>query len=121
MYMETPSRNHGQGGVFVSWERTDIIQTSNITFYYNRYPISNNDSLKSMGRFRIHFLLAENIWSTRYNIHKNHRYNDTSTDWTLLSLNFTLENFGNKLIYDQIDFAHGDTCFSKFINSHSVY
>ena len=32
MYMETTSNNHGPN-VFVSWERTDIIQISNITFY----------------------------------------------------------------------------------------
>ena len=32
MYIETSSNNHGSN-VFVSWERTDIIQISNITFY----------------------------------------------------------------------------------------
>ena len=31
MYIETSSNNHGSN-VFVSWERTDIIQISNITF-----------------------------------------------------------------------------------------
>ena len=39
MYIETSSNNHGHERVFVSWERTDIIQISNITFYYNRYSI----------------------------------------------------------------------------------
>ena len=32
MFIETSSANHGNG-VFVSFERTDIIQISNITFY----------------------------------------------------------------------------------------
>ena len=32
MYIETSSNNHGPN-VFVSWERTDIIQITNITFY----------------------------------------------------------------------------------------
>ena len=39
MYIETSSANHGNG-VFVSFERTDIIQISKITFYYNRFSIS---------------------------------------------------------------------------------
>ena len=74
-----------------------------------------------MGRFRIQLLLKDNTWSTRCNIPKKDRYNDNSTDWTLVSLNFTAENFGNKLVYDQIDTAHSDTCFSNITISHSVY
>ena len=57
MYIETSSNNHGQDRVFVSWERTDINQISNITFYHNRFSILNIDSKKSMGRFRIQLLL----------------------------------------------------------------
>ena len=79
MYKETSSNNHGHEGVFVSWERTDIIQITNITFYYNRYSILTNDSKKSMGRFRIQLLLGDNTWSTRYNIPKNDRYSNAST------------------------------------------
>ena len=37
MYRETSSSNHGHNRVFVSWERTDVIQITNITFYYNRF------------------------------------------------------------------------------------
>ena len=33
MYIETSSNNHGHERVFVSWERTDIIQISNITLF----------------------------------------------------------------------------------------
>ena len=65
MYIETSSNNHGHERVFVSWERTDIIQITNITFYYNRFSNLTNDSLKSMGRFRIQLLLEDNTWSTR--------------------------------------------------------
>ena len=36
MFIETSSNNHCYERVFVIWERTDIIQISNITFYYNR-------------------------------------------------------------------------------------
>ena len=61
MYIETSSNNHGNN-VFCSFERTDIIQISNITFYYNRFSILTNDSLKSMGRFRIQLLLEDNTF-----------------------------------------------------------
>ena len=43
-YIETSSNNHGHERVFVSWERTDIIQISNITFYYNRFSILTNEN-----------------------------------------------------------------------------
>ena len=121
MYIETSSNNHGHGRVFVSWERTDIIQISNITFYYNSFSILTNNSKKSMGRFRIQLLLEDNTWSTRYNIPKNNRYSDSSTQWTLVNLNFTIENYGIRLIYDQIDTPHADMCFSNITITHSVY
>ena len=69
--METSQINSGSDNIFVSFERTDIIQITNITFYYNRFSILANDPLKSKGRFRIQLLLADNTWSTRYNIPKN--------------------------------------------------
>ena len=121
MYIETSSNNHGDERVFVSWERTDIIQISNITFYYNRFSILTNNSKKSMGRFRVRLLLEDNTWSTRYNIPKNDRYSNSSTDWTLVNLNFTVENYGVKLIYDQIDTPHADMCFSNITITHSIY
>ena len=68
MYIEIISNNHGHERVFVSRERTDIIQISNITFYYNRFSILKNEYKKSMGRFRIQLLLEVNTWNTPYNI-----------------------------------------------------
>ena len=118
MYIETSSNNHGNN-VFLSWKRTDITQITNITFYYIRFSILTIDSLKSMGRFRIQLLLEDNTWTTRYNIPKNDRYSDSSTD--LVSLNFTVENYGIKLTYDEIDTAHADMCFSNITITHSVY
>ena len=120
MCIETSSNIPGIN-VFVSFERTDNIPISNITFYYNRFSIETNDLLKSMGRFRIQWLLDDNTWSTRYNIPRNDRYGYTSTDWTLFSLNFTEDNYGSKLIYDEIDTAHSDMCFSNITITHSVY
>ena len=120
MYIETSGGNYGTDNIFCSIERTDIIQISNITFYYNRFSISD-DNLRSMGRFRIQLLLENNIWTTQYTINKNDRYSNNSTDWTLLNLNFTIENYGVKLIYDQIDTAHADMCFSNISITHSVY
>ena len=119
MYVETSSNNYGDN-VYVSFERTDIIQITKTSFYYNR-DSSSNQNLRAMGRFRIQLLLEDNTWSTRYNIHKNDRYSDSSTDWILVNLNFTVENYGIKLIYDQIDTARADMCFSNITITHSVY
>ena len=123
MYIETSSNNNGNDNIFVSWERTYIIQITNITFYYNRYSISapEHSHLKKMGRFRIQLLLEDNIWSTVYTIAKNTQYKDNSTDWSLLTLDFTLENYGIKLIYEQIESAHADMSFSNITTTHSVY
>ena len=51
MYIETSSNNN-RNIVFVRWERTDIIQITNITFYYNRFSTSDSN-LRGMGRIRI--------------------------------------------------------------------
>ena len=120
IYIETSAGNHGNK-IFCSSERTDIIQITNITIYYNRFSILTNDSLKSMGRFRIQLLLEDNTWSTQYTIDKNSQYSDNSTDWTLLNLDFTVENYGIKIVYDEIDTPDADMCFSKITITHSVY
>ena len=106
---------------FCSFERTDIIQITNITFYYNRFSIFTSESHKSMGRFRIQSILEDNTWSTQYIIPKNSQYSTTSTEWTLLKIDFTVENYCFKLIYDQIDTAHADMCFSNITITHSVH
>ena len=49
-----------------------------------------------MGTFRIQLLLGDNTWSTSYNIPKNDRYSDSSTQWTFVNLNFTVEDYGIK-------------------------
>ena len=121
MYIDTSSNIHGHERVFVSFEKTDIIQINNITLYYNIFSILNIDSKKSMGRFRTQLLLEDNTRSMRYNIPKNDSYGDSSTQGTLVNINFTVENYGIKLIYDQIDTPHADMCFSKITITHSVF
>ena len=74
-----------------------------------------------MGRFRIQLSLEDNTWSTQYTIAKNTQYSDSPTEWTLLNIDFTIENYGNKLILDQIETAHSDMGFSNITISHSVY
>ena len=74
-----------------------------------------------MGRSRLQLLLEDNIWSTQNTIPKNEQYTNTSTDWTLLNLDFTVENYGIKLILDQIDTALSHMCFSNITITHSVY
>ena len=80
MYIETSSSNHGHNRVFVSWERTDIIEITNITFYYNRFSFLTKKSLKAMGRFRTPLLLEYDTWNTQYTIAKNTQLNTTSTE-----------------------------------------
>ena len=104
MYIETSCGNHGNN-VFCSFELTDIIQITNVTFYYNRFSILTTISLKSMSRFRIQLLLEDNPWNTQYTIPKNSQYSNSSTGWVLLYLDFTVEKYGIKIIYDQIDTA----------------
>ena len=106
---------------FCSFDRIDIIQISNITFYYNRFPILTDDNKKSIGRFRIQLLLEVNTWSTQYEISKKTQYSHNPTDWTLLNLDFTVENYGIKLILDQMDTPNSDMCFSNITITHSVY
>ena len=96
MYIGTKSDNHGNERVFVSWERTHIFQITNITFDYNRFSILTNDSIKSMGRSRIRLLSEDNTCSTLYNIPKNDRYSKSSTQWTLVGVNCTVENYAYK-------------------------
>ena len=96
MYFETSGNNNNQNNnganVFVTLQRTDIIQITNITFYYNRFS-SYDDSLRAMGRFQIQLLLEDNIWTTQYTINKNSQYSNTLTEWTLLNLDFTVKNW----------------------------
>ena len=119
MYIETSGNNRGNF-TFVRLIRTDIIQIRNITFYYNRFS-SNDENLKAMGRFRIDLLLDDNSWQTQYTIEKNTQFSESSTEWTLLNLDFTIENYGVRLVYDRIDTAHADMCFSDITITHSVY
>ena len=74
-----------------------------------------------MGRFRIQFLLEDKTWSAQYTIAKHTQNSDNSADWTLLNLDFTIENYGIKLVYDRIDKPHADMCFSNITITHFVY
>ena len=74
-----------------------------------------------MGGFRKQLLSENNTWSTQYTIAKKAQHSDTSTDWTLLNLDFTVQNYGIKLVYDQIDTAHADMCFANITITHSMY
>ena len=69
-YIKSSSNFHDIN-VFVFFERTDVTQISNRTFYYNRFPILTSDSHKAVGRFRIQLILEDSTWSTQYTIPKN--------------------------------------------------
>ena len=74
-----------------------------------------------MDRFRIQIIFEVDTWNTGFNIPKNDRCSDSSTDWTLVSLNSTIKNYGRKLIYDQVDSLLCDIYFSIITITHSVY
>ena len=59
MFRETSSGNHGNI-VFCNFERTDIIQITNITFFFDRFSILTNNKFKAMGGFSIQILLEDN-------------------------------------------------------------
>ena len=119
MYIETSSNNHGSD-VYCSWERTDLIHISNVTFYYNRFSTSDA-SKRAMGRFRIQ-VLRNNAWETVYTINKNEEFSIDSTTWTLLNLDITQQpNYGIKMIYDEIENVHADMCFSNIMITHSIF
>ena len=87
LYKETSSSNYGQH-VFCSVELRDVFGKNNMSFYFNRF---SGGSCKTIGRFRIHLLSSDITWSTPCNIPKNDRYRKSSTDWTLVSLIFTVQ------------------------------
>ena len=52
---------------------------------------------------------------------KNTQYSSSPTEWSLLNLDFTKENYGIKLILDQIETAHSDMGFSNLTITRSVF
>ena len=74
-----------------------------------------------MGRFSLTLLLEDDTSSTRYNILKIDRNSNLSTDCTLVTLSFTVESYGIKFIYDEMDTPHGNVCFSNITITHSVF
>ena len=74
-----------------------------------------------MGKFKIQLLLEDNTWSTRYKIHENGQYSNSSTQSTLVKLNFTVKNYGIKIKYYRADTPRADMCFSNNTITHSVY
>ena len=61
-YVETSGAHYGNSSVFLFFERSDLFQISKISVY-NRFS-SSNPNLRTMGRFRIHLLLEDNVRST---------------------------------------------------------
>ena len=90
MNIETSANNH-RANLFCSFERSDIVQISNITFHYFRISAGKAEA---MGRFGIELLSSDNTWSTRYNISKKDSYSKSSTDWNLVTSNFNVESLG---------------------------
>ena len=56
VYIETNGKVRGES-VFVSFERTDVIQNSNISFFHKTFLAGN---IKALGRFRNQLLSNDN-------------------------------------------------------------
>ena len=69
---------------FVSFERTDIIHITNITFYYNRHS-KFLSSHRNMGKLEIQ-LLRNGVWETENTMDKDNNFSTLSTEWTLLNI-----------------------------------
>ena len=119
MYLESSGNNNGDN-TYVKLIRTDIIQITNISFYYNRFSISD-EKLRAMPRFRIQILLENRNWENKYTIEKNSQFSNLSTEWSHLSLDITQENYGIQLIFDRISSAHADMCLSKISITHTLF
>ena len=119
MFIESSGVNNGFG-TYAILTRTDIIQITNISFYYNRFSISD-ENLRAMPRFRIQILLEDGSWDNKYTIEKNTQFSNTSTEWTLLNLDFTQDNYGIRLLFDRIDTAHADMCLSNISITHTLF
>ena len=68
MYLESSENNNGDK-TYVKLIRTDIIQLTNISFYYNRFSITD-ENLRAMPRFRIQTLLENGNWENKFTIEK---------------------------------------------------
>ena len=119
MYLESSGNNNGDN-TYVKLIRTDIIQITNISFYYNRFSISD-ENLRAMPRFRIQILLENGNWENKYTIEKNSQFSKSSTEWTHLSLDFTQEIYGIQLIFDRISSAHADMSLSNISITHTLF
>ena len=122
MYKETSANNQYTSIdiVLVSFERTDIIHISNITFYYKRLSTSAA-SKKNMGKMEIHFL-RNGVWQTEYTMDEYTNFSAISTDWSLFNMNIISQpNYGIKLVYSGINSAHADMCFSDINITHSIF
>ena len=66
LYIETSGNNNviSSDDVFVSFERTDIIHFSNITFYRNRFSRSIPEK-RNMCKIEIQ-LLGNGVWQTEF-------------------------------------------------------
>ena len=68
----------------------------------------------------LELLLGDNSRSTRFSISKNNPNSNSATNWTLVSLNNKEEDYRRKLVYDELDTALADMCFSNTTKLHSV-
>ena len=119
MYLESSGSNNGDN-TYVILNRTDIIQITNISFYYNRFSISDKN-LRAMPRFRIEILLENVNWENKFTIEKISQFSNSSTEWSYLNLDFTRKNYGIRFLFDRISSPHADMSISNISITHTLF
>ena len=74
-----------------------------------------------MGRFRVQLLLKDITWSTQYTIAKNSEYSNSSIEWTILNLDFTVEIYGINLFFMIKKIQLMLICALVILQSHILY
>ena len=115
MYIETSQNNSGSGDLFVSFERTDFVQISNFTFLKNRYSILTDKSKNRQVVSEFNY-----YWKIKLGVLDIDKLHLKMIDIVIHQPEFTVENYGIELIYDQIDTTHADMCFSSIIITLSL-
>ena len=98
MSIETIQNISGNGNVVISFERIDSFQISKLHFVINDSHLRML-AKRSMVQSKIHFLI-DGTWETKYKNEKDTNYGATTTEWTLINLDFTEINYGIELIND---------------------
>ena len=73
-----------------------------------------------MAGLRTQFIIPIGHWYSKFIVAKTTNYSTISTDWNLVNIDFTEKKYGVKILYDELDSALADMCFSNNLIIPSV-